>query len=135
MPEFSRLCLKSKVIPSAPRLPVSPARIDFSVASLVVSVLEIVYEGPLSDPRAPKGLIFLIIWFVTLTVTLSKKWQKTFYFSVNLTSFQINIYITFSLVFWLLSFIFPVNRSIWQKRFYIITEIALIKNLTQNENY
>ena len=39
---------------------------------------------------------------------------------------RINIYITFSLIFWLLSFIFPVNRSIWQKRFYIFTEIALI---------
>ena len=39
---------------------------------------------------------------------------------------RINIYIAFSLVFWLLSFIFPIKRPIWQKRFYIFTEIALI---------
>ncbi|MGD1918671.1 MAG: sensor histidine kinase [Pleurocapsa sp.] len=39
---------------------------------------------------------------------------------------RIKLDIVFALIFWLLSFVFPINHSILQKRFYIAIEIGLI---------
>ena len=56
MPELSRLSEIESTSQRLPCLPASPDLIDFGVTSLVVSVSDIVYEGPYLDPQAPKGL-------------------------------------------------------------------------------
>ncbi len=39
---------------------------------------------------------------------------------------RLKLDLVFCLIFWLLSFIFPIERPVWQKRLYIALEIILI---------
>lgn len=65
----------------------------------------------------------LIEWIILIGQLLD------FFSSTNTYRFRlylIPVFIAFTVIFWLLSFIFPVNRPMWQRRAYIAVELGLI---------